>query len=94
LQTVDDGHDTANNWLVMAPALLGVDWTLQLLPFHASASVVVPLEVVFCPTELQTAEDVQERPARVAPAGFGVAVMLHKVPFQDSARVFRLDEPM
>ena len=70
------------------PAGSGMDWTTQVLPFHASASAVVPELPAWTPTASQEAAAVQDtavKPAEFAPAGSGAACSAQAVPFQLSA---------
>jgi hypothetical protein len=46
VQTLLDGHDTPSSSLVAAPAGLGVDGIVQLVPFQLSASVNWALELL------------------------------------------------
>ena len=39
VQVLTGTHDTPPNWPNVAPARVGVRWTIQLLPFHRSASI-------------------------------------------------------
>jgi len=69
-------HDTPRSTVSVAPAGFGVDRTVQVEPFHSSASEwVVLLAEVELPTALQRVGDVQETPMSApvaAPAGSGV----------------------
>ena len=80
-----------------APVWLGVAWIDQAVPFQASASVFPLVELNEFPTAVQAVVDAQEiadRYALDAPAGLGVALMLHELPFHDSARVVRVVVPL
>ena len=70
------------------PAGSGMDWTTQAVPFHASASAVVPELPAWEPTASQEAaavHDTAARPEELAPAGIGAACSFQAVPFQLSA---------
>src|SRR6266566_3191229 len=64
---------------------LGLETTLQLLPFHCSISVPLPLS----PTAHTSLVETAATPKRSlnAPSGLGLATMLHCLPFQCSMRV-------
>jgi hypothetical protein len=58
-------HDTPDRELNVAPLGTGVDWTDQLVPFHASASVAwIPFLVPKFPTAMQAVPEVHETPSR------------------------------
>jgi hypothetical protein len=58
---VGEVHETLTRELVVAPAGLGVDRMLQVVPFHDSARVMEEvLDVIAYPTAMQFDADVQE----------------------------------
>ncbi len=62
----------------------------QLVPFHRSASVLMPLGGNELPAAVQAVADVHDTPLRLlpwAPLGLGVAWMAQLVPFHRSASV-------
>jgi len=73
---------------------------LHLVPFHRSASVGPtgsPLASTAAPTAVQADDPLQSTPRRTAPkrpAGFGVASMRQRAPFQRSAMVTNLPEAL
>src|SRR6516165_7858794 len=88
--TVVFGQVTPLSWLLVWPLALGVDWMVQLLPFHASARVWVAEPLLDCPTASHTDADLQKTPLSwllVAPPGLGVDWTLQLLPFHISARV-------
>ncbi len=92
VQAEADMHATALSRLPGTPAGFGVGWILHLVPFQRSASVAVgfPARSDAKPTAVQTDPDWHATAVRMlplVPAGFGVRTMLHRVPFQRSARV-------
>src|SRR6516165_1634993 len=93
LQALADGHDTPLIPLPAAPAGFGVAWMVHAVPFHRSASgagALVVLLVTAAPAAVQARAEVHDTaPSSLpeAPAGFGVAWMVHVVPFQRSASV-------
>jgi hypothetical protein len=67
-----DRQATALNWLSAAPEGLGVDWMLQVLPFHTSARISVTPPLLDEPTASQNKVDVHEMPASCPPPGSGM----------------------
>jgi hypothetical protein len=63
---VDDEHETAVCCADVDVPGLGVDWIVQMVPFHASARVaVLPPDGVQPPTATHAVELVHETPARL-----------------------------
>src|SRR6185437_16046863 len=95
MQSVADRHDTPVRPDSFPPGCFGVGWIAHFGPFQCSARVS-DLESVrsFSPTAVQEVADEQDTPASTLPSlpvtGFGVAWIVHFVPFQCSARVFLL----
>ena len=69
-------HDTPDSWAKVV-LTLGVAWTVQLLPFHRSASVLrTPVLSLESPTAVQAAaelHDTANRSLPLAPAGLAAA---------------------
>src|SRR5690348_7522899 len=88
VQTVRAGQATPARKISWPPLRLGVAWTLQVWPFHRSASV---LAGVWFPTAVHAVAEVQDTPLRPAlgPAGAGLKVgtICHVRPFHRSASV-------
>ena len=84
-------HDTADNWLAMAPDRLAVRCNRQTAPSHLSPNVSgVPVLLLYVPTAVQAAGDGQEtanNPLAWAPVGFGVGTICHRAPVDRSASV-------
>ena len=85
------GHETPPR-IGVPVAGLGVDWIAQLDPLNRSASVVLGIEllVAYPPTAVHAVFELHDTPSRTAavvPAGLGVDVTPHLLPFQRSARV-------
>jgi len=87
----DDVQATAVRKACGAPAGFGVGWMPQLRPSHRSTSVrAMPAPVIESPTAVQADGVVQATPASeltVAPGGFGVGWMRHRLPSDRSASV-------
>ena len=62
---------TSLSWLEVTPAGFGVDWTLQLLPFHTSARVCVVPPLSNRPTASQEDADGHQNPGELSPPGSG-----------------------
>ena len=88
-------HDVACKKLGSAAGGLRVAWIAQLLPFQRSAKVCESPELVSkCPTAVQPVVEVHDTPNNVGsvpPGGLGVVWMAQVVPFQRSARVWKVD---
>lgn len=84
----DEVHDTAFSELVGESAGMGVIWTLQVLPVHASASgLILPYLSVYDPTAMQLVDEAQDIPfssAVFTPAGTGAWWIDHFEPFHCS----------
>jgi hypothetical protein len=83
-------HETLFSCPKSAPPKLGVDRTDQLIPFHTSARVKVPLLLSYHPTAVQAVAELHEMPSswlKVAPFALGVDRTDQLVPFHASARV-------
>ena len=79
----------------MAPLSFGTWVMVQVVPFQCSANATCVVPPYDAPTATQFVADVQATSFRtllVAPAGFGVAVTAHVLPFHFSARVTSLPE--
>jgi hypothetical protein len=65
-------------------------WTDHSVPFHRSATGLVPSVFSYSPTAIHDVVEGHDTPLRMlllAPPGFGVLWMDHSVPFQRSAKV-------
>lgn len=89
-------QDTLESSLV-PPEGTAVFCTVQLFPFHRSASGTMLLEALTkSPTAVQALAAVQETPARWVPrppVGVGVVWILQEVPFHTSAHVWVSSDP-
>ena len=93
MQAAGAGHATPMKRLLGGLDGVGADTSLQAWPFQRSARTnCLPVPVGFeVPTAMQLDAEAHEtavNPEACAPAGFGVAWILHRVPFHRSARVF------
>src|SRR6516164_1083024 len=88
VQTARAGQATLARKMFWPPVGLGVAWTLQVWPFHRSASVLTRVRF---PTAVHAEAEVQATPLRPAlgPAGAGLKVgtIRHVRPFHRSASV-------
>jgi 1-acyl-sn-glycerol-3-phosphate acyltransferase len=58
-------HETPDSELLVVPEGLGVDWTIQLVPFQTSARrVALASEVPEYPTAIHAVDEVHETPFR------------------------------
>jgi hypothetical protein len=85
-------HATAVKRPPAAPVGMGAACRCQRVPSHRSEKIPagLPELLKMVPAAMHDAPDVQltpDRAAAAAPAGLGVAWMLHRVPFHRSARV-------
>ena len=94
VQAVAEVHDTLYRIDDFTPLGLGVGSTVQVVPFHFSATVkeapVVGPSELEVPTAVQAVAEVHETPSRfglVAPVGVGVVWIVQAVPFHRSAMV-------
>src|SRR6516164_5668612 len=79
-------HETSLSWLEVTPAGFGVDWTLQELPFHSSASVSVVPPLSNCPTASQDDDDVHQMPGSCPAPGSGMPTIVQVLPLRLSER--------
>src|SRR5215471_6826447 len=79
-----DGHDTLIRKLCTAPAGLGVDWTVQFVPFQRSASVFSEPPLATSPTAVHTFAPLQDTPLRLLFDALGVVPTDQNLPFQVS----------
>ena len=80
-----DAHDTLIRKLCTAPAGLGVDCTVQLVPFHRSASETsVDPPPTASPTAVQAFAPLQDTPDRTLFEALGVVPTIQFLPFQVS----------
>src|SRR5215472_7262944 len=88
MQADADAQATVLRKVNCAPAGLGVDWMLQLVPFHRSAR----FPALEFPTAAHADGDVQATPLRNPPpcGGLGVAWVRQVVPAHRSASVPRI----
>jgi len=84
-------HETPVNWLRCAPGEFGLATMLQLLPFHCSTKVrPIPDPGMKRPTATQRVEpahDTSNNSVDAAVAGFGLATIVHELPFHRSMSV-------
>ncbi len=83
MQVLADEHDTPVSSLVVAPGGVGIRWTDQAVPFHASARAAPS-----CPTAVQPLAEVQDTPVSATltwACGSGTGWTDHVVPFHCSA---------
>ena len=93
VQADKDEHDTLFR-KACDPGGFGVDVTVQLAPFHCSASVTPAPELSVVPTAMQAEDEVHDTESRPGDGpGLGLDWMLQAVPFHRSASVPRLESP-
>ena len=86
VQEVADVQDTPVSWLPCVVLGLGVGWTVQAEPSHASATVPSSkLLLATSPTASQELAVMQETLAREVLTGPGTAWAVHEVPFHATA---------
>ena len=77
VHAVEDVHETPDSELAAAPLGLGVESSIQVVPFQPSARVTgAPVPDESYPTAVQAVDDVHETALSwllVAPTGFGLA---------------------
>src|SRR5215468_3674740 len=78
------GHDTLIRKLWTAPAGLGVDWTVQVVPFQRSASVFSEPPLATSPTAVHTFAPLHDTPLRLLFDALGVVPTVQNLPFQVS----------
>ena len=74
MQLEDETQEIAARLVARKPVGLGIAWMDQAVPFHASPSVLLPMEVRAPPTAKHLEADVHRTARRNPPAvGLGVA---------------------
>jgi hypothetical protein len=89
MHSLDERHETLVSSLVVPAA--GVDWMLQLVPFHDCAIVCSPASAVYDPTAVHAVALVHETSLRadvLVPAGAGTMVGVIVLPFQRDTNAF------
>src|SRR5215467_14491339 len=79
-------QETSLSWLEVTPAGLGVGWMLQVLPFHASASVSVAPPLSNRPTASQDDDDAHQMPGSCPAPGSGMLTIVQVLPLRLSER--------
>src|SRR5215813_680830 len=98
VQLFGESQETASSADRNVPAGLGVDWACHLLPSHRSASGTPSgaLAVACPPTARHSRADGQETaesPVLWAPAGTGLCLSAHALPFQNHTSALRRPVP-